>query len=52
MPAINVLELISWPHTKDGANGKIGVNDAAAVQRVKGHAIALSTNINWLWYLL
>jgi hypothetical protein len=52
LPAGDVLELLAWPHTKDGADSEVGVHDAAAVQGVKGHAEALTADINGLWHLL
>jgi hypothetical protein len=52
LPAGDVLQLLSWPHAEDGAHSEVGVNNAAAVQGVKGHAEALTANINGLGHLL
>jgi hypothetical protein len=52
LPAGDALQLVTRPDTEDGADSKVGVNNAAAVQGVKGHAEALSTQVDRLRDLL
>jgi len=52
LPAGDALQLVTGPHTEDGADSEVGVNNAAAVQGVKGHAEALSTHVDGLRHLL
>eukprot|EP00968_Pinguiococcus_pyrenoidosus_P000514 scaffold31_cov263-Pinguiococcus_pyrenoidosus.AAC.20 len=38
----------AWPDAKDAAHGEVGRDDAAAVQRVEAHRVALSSEIRLL----